>query len=109
MGLQQFFPVENATNWIVIRHGNRVWPILVVGRLMFNYNWDDFCTVHHLAIGCRVVFACERKWVFNTFLFDQNGQQMTYDWTDPAEPLQELDPVPGTILRQIPIGLIAIV
>lgn len=97
MGLQQFFPAENATNWIVIRHGNRVWPILVVGRLMFNYNWDEFCTVHHLAIGSRVVFACERKWVFNTFLFDQNGQQMTYDWTDPAEPLQELDPVPDNL------------
>jgi len=82
----------------VIRHGNRVWPILVVGRLMFNDRWDEFCNFHGLRIGCWVVFACERRWVFNTFLFDENGKEMTYDWTHPTEPFQQLHPVPGAIL-----------
>lgn len=45
--------------------------------------------------------------MFNTFLFDENGQQMTYDWADPADPFEQLHPVPGPILRQILIRLIA--
>lgn len=94
VGLEGFFPAENVTTWIVIRHGYRVWPILVVGRMMFNNSWNDFCRVHNLRIGCRVVFGCERRWVFNTFLFDENGKEMTYAWTNPYDPLQQLHPVP---------------
>lgn len=92
----------------MIRHGNRVWPILVVGRLMFNNTWDEFCDFHGLKIGYRVVFACERRWVFNTFLFNENGEQMTYNWTDPADAFQQLYPVPGVVLKQFFIRLIAI-
>lgn len=97
LGLQPFFPQENVSTWIVIRHGNRVWPILVVGRLMFNNTWDEFCDFHGLKIGYRVVFACERRWVFNTFLFNENGEQMTYNWTDPADAFQQLYPVPDNL------------
>lgn len=96
-GLQLYFPAENITRWIVIRHGNKVWPILVVGRNMLNNSWANFCRVHGLRIGCYVVFACESRWVFNTFMFNENGHEMRYTWSNPPEPLQQLHEAPDDL------------
>lgn len=74
MGLKRYFPAENITRWILIRHGYKVWPLLVVGCNIHNDKWTDFCRVHRLRVGL-CFFACERHWIFNTFMFNENGHE----------------------------------
>lgn len=80
---------------------DRVWPILIVGRNMHNNGWRDFCREHNLRISCHVVLSCKRRCVFNTFIFNENGQEITYPWTNPYPPLQKLHDTPGIILDNL--------
>lgn len=47
-------------------------------------------------IGWKVIFACERQWIFNTIIFNQYGQEMTYDSCKDGDHFEILHPLPGS-------------
>ncbi|KAI8525091.1 hypothetical protein RHMOL_Rhmol13G0201100 [Rhododendron molle] len=79
-GLRISFEGIGRTTWILIRHGSRAWPIEVVNAVMQN-GWHEFRTAHGIGINYKLILMCERRWVFNAIILDQNNVEVSYDWT----------------------------
>ncbi|KAI8567151.1 hypothetical protein RHMOL_Rhmol02G0097900 [Rhododendron molle] len=79
-GLRTSFEGIGRTTWILIKHGCKAWPIRVVDGVMQN-GWREFRTAHAITTNYRLILACQRKWIFNAIILDQNGVEVSYDWT----------------------------
>ncbi|KAG5552504.1 hypothetical protein RHGRI_010553 [Rhododendron griersonianum] len=79
-GLRASFEGIRRTTWILIRHGCKAWPIQVVDGVMRN-GWREFRTAHAMTTNYRLILACQRRWIFNAIILDQNGVEVSYDWT----------------------------
>ncbi|KAI8542238.1 hypothetical protein RHMOL_Rhmol08G0122900 [Rhododendron molle] len=79
-GLRASFEGIGRTTWILIKHGCKAWPIRVVDGVMQN-GWREFRTAHAITTNYRLILACQRKWIFNAIILDQNGVEVSYDWT----------------------------
>ncbi|XP_058190176.1 uncharacterized protein LOC131307590 isoform X2 [Rhododendron vialii] len=78
--LWQYFLPHGSTKWILVAHGYRVWPVEVVDR-QFCDGWDRFRDVHKLKAGYKVIFACERRWIFHTIILDENDVEVRFHWS----------------------------
>ncbi|KAI8543769.1 hypothetical protein RHMOL_Rhmol08G0244000 [Rhododendron molle] len=79
-GLRASFEGIGRTTWILIKHGCKAWPIEVVDGMMQN-GWREFRTAHALTTNYRLILTCERRWIFNAIILDQNDLEVSYDWT----------------------------
>ncbi|KAI8556051.1 hypothetical protein RHMOL_Rhmol05G0222600 [Rhododendron molle] len=79
-GLRASFEGIGRTTWILIKHGCKAWPIRVVNGVMQN-GWHEFRTAHAITTNYRLILACQRKWIFNAIILDQNGVEVSNDWT----------------------------
>ncbi|KAI8555348.1 hypothetical protein RHMOL_Rhmol05G0168000 [Rhododendron molle] len=85
-GLRACFGGISRTTWILIRHRCKAWPIQVVDAVMRN-GWREFRTTHAMTTNYKLILTCERRWIFNSIILDQNDVEVSYDWTMLA-PLQ---------------------
>ncbi|KAI8551265.1 hypothetical protein RHMOL_Rhmol06G0172100 [Rhododendron molle] len=76
---RQFLPSAGVT-WILVVHGYRIWAVDVIDQ-RFGGGWDEFGAVHELRPGFKVIFACERKWIFHTIILDQNDREVRFHWS----------------------------
>lgn len=81
--------------WIWIAHGYRIWPVEVVDQ-RFCDGWDKFCDVHKLKPGYKVIFTCERRWIFHTIIMDENDVEVQFHWSGPHVKRRQLHPPLGT-------------
>ncbi|KAI8543770.1 hypothetical protein RHMOL_Rhmol08G0244100 [Rhododendron molle] len=79
-GLRPSFEGIGRTVWILIKHGSKAWPIKVVNAVM-QRGWREFRTTHALTTNYKLILACERRWIFNAIILDQNDVEVSYDWT----------------------------
>ncbi|KAG5536256.1 hypothetical protein RHGRI_023888 [Rhododendron griersonianum] len=79
-GLRASFEGIGRTTWILIRHGCKSWPIQVVDGVM-RRGWREFRTSHAMTTNYKLILTCERKWIFNAIILDQNDVEVSYDWT----------------------------
>ncbi|KAI8548027.1 hypothetical protein RHMOL_Rhmol07G0240800 [Rhododendron molle] len=79
-GLLSSFEGIGRTTWILIKHGCKAWPIQVVNAVM-QRGWHEFRTAHALTTNYKLILACERRWIFNAIILDQNDVEVSYDWT----------------------------
>ncbi|KAI8567880.1 hypothetical protein RHMOL_Rhmol02G0155700 [Rhododendron molle] len=79
-GLRFSFEGTGRTTWILIKHGCKAWPIQVVNAVMQS-GWREFRTTHALTTNYKLILACERRWIFNAVILDQNDVEVLYDWT----------------------------
>lgn len=58
--------------------------------------WSDFCTTHELGNGYKLILSCERRWIFNIIICDENDVELRYDWSGGVSPYwQELHAAKG--------------
>ncbi|KAG5536260.1 hypothetical protein RHGRI_023888 [Rhododendron griersonianum] len=43
--------------------------------------WREFRTSHAMTTNYKLILTCERKWIFNAIILDQNDVEVSYDWT----------------------------
>ncbi|XP_058223948.1 uncharacterized protein LOC131333440 [Rhododendron vialii] len=79
-GLRSSFEGISRTIWILIKRECKVWPIQVVNAVM-QKGWHEFHTTHALTTNYKLILACERRWIFNAIILDQNDVEVSYDWT----------------------------
>ncbi|XP_058187675.1 uncharacterized protein LOC131304450 [Rhododendron vialii] len=77
-GLQSSFEGIGRSTWILLRHGSKAWPIQVVDAVMRN-GWREFRTTHGITSNYKLILMCERKWVFNAIILDQNDIEVSYN------------------------------
>ncbi|KAI8568727.1 hypothetical protein RHMOL_Rhmol02G0223300 [Rhododendron molle] len=94
--LQWYFPADGSSTWILLRHGKKAWPVEIVGH-EFCKKWDEFHQAHQLEVDRRIVFSCERKWIFHVTMFDKDGCELVFDWSGPASRWQDLPPPSGNL------------
>ncbi|KAI8552016.1 hypothetical protein RHMOL_Rhmol06G0232400 [Rhododendron molle] len=92
-GCAHYVQGHNRTIWVLLRHGSKSWPIRVVDNVM-QYGWSEFCKMHRIGNGYKMILSCERKWIFDTIIFDEDDNQIVYHWSDePNAYWQHLQPV----------------
>ncbi|KAI8552017.1 hypothetical protein RHMOL_Rhmol06G0232400 [Rhododendron molle] len=97
-GCAHYVQGHNRTIWVLLRHGSKSWPIRVVDNVM-QYGWSEFCKMHRIGNGYKMILSCERKWIFDTIIFDEDDNQIVYHWSDePNAYWQHLQPVQGSNL-----------
>ncbi|KAI8572856.1 hypothetical protein RHMOL_Rhmol01G0232600 [Rhododendron molle] len=111
-GLRSSFEGIGRSTWILLRHGCKAWPIQVVDAVM-QKGWREFRTAHGIAANYKLILMCERKWIFNAIIFDENDIEVSYNWTMLVnEHSHEFHTIqgnlitgclPSTILRNLPL------
>ncbi|KAI8543798.1 hypothetical protein RHMOL_Rhmol08G0246800 [Rhododendron molle] len=111
-GLRSSFEGIGRSTWILLRHGCKAWPIQVVDAVM-QKGWREFRTAHGIAANYKLILMCERKWIFNAIIFDENDIEISYNWTMLVnEHSREFHTIqgnlitgclPSTILRNLPL------
>ncbi|XP_058198693.1 uncharacterized protein LOC131314204 [Rhododendron vialii] len=94
--LCQYFRADGSGTWVILRHGLKAWSVQVVNQ-EFRNGWDDFREAHGLKADHKIVFGCERKWVFHTIMFDADGRELVFDWSGPNGHWQDLPPLAGGV------------
>ncbi|KAI8551832.1 hypothetical protein RHMOL_Rhmol06G0217400 [Rhododendron molle] len=94
--LQQHFKADGSSTWVILRHGLKAWSIEIVNH-EFRNGWDVLRDAHGLKKEHKIVFACERKWVFHTIMFNGDGRELVFDWGGPNGHWQDLPPPTGAV------------
>lgn len=92
--LRQHFEADGSSTWVILRHGLKAWPVEIVDH-GFRNGWDVFRQAHGLQENHKIVFGCERKWVFHTIMFDADGREIVFDWSGLNGRWQDLPPLTG--------------
>ncbi|KAI8534734.1 hypothetical protein RHMOL_Rhmol10G0119700 [Rhododendron molle] len=91
LGLRRHFRSSGPSTWILVVHGYRFWPVEVVDE-RFGHGWGEFHAMHKLEPGFKVIFACEREWIFHTVILDQDDLEMRFRWSGQNMHRRELHP-----------------
>ncbi|KAG5565709.1 hypothetical protein RHGRI_001579 [Rhododendron griersonianum] len=91
VGLRRHFLPSGPPMWILVVHGYRIWPIEVIDQ-RFGDGWDKFRAVHQLKADFKVIFACERKWIFHTVILDENDREVWFHWSGQNMHRRQLHP-----------------
>ncbi|KAF7137816.1 hypothetical protein RHSIM_Rhsim07G0148600 [Rhododendron simsii] len=102
LGPRWHFLASSSTTWILVLHGYRIWSIEVIDQ-RFGDGWDKFRAVHQLKPEFKVIFACERKWIFHTVILDKNDFEVRFHWTSPNIHRRQLHPPRGMCNRMLVI------
>lgn len=97
VGLRRHFLPSGPPTWILVVHGYRIWPIEVIDQ-RFGDGWDKFRAVHQLKADFKVIFACERKWIFHTVILDENDHEVRFHWSCQNMHRRQLHPPRGTCI-----------
>lgn len=79
--LRASFQGQNSSTWVLLTHGSRAWSVKIVDGV-FCCGWQEFRQAHELMPNYKIVLGCERRWIFETRILDENSLHSTYDWTD---------------------------
>ncbi|KAI8534344.1 hypothetical protein RHMOL_Rhmol10G0082700 [Rhododendron molle] len=91
LGLRRYFLASASAAWILVLHGYRIWPVQIVDQ-RFGDGWNEFRAAHQLKPGFKVIFACERKWIFHTVILDENDREVRFHWSGPNVHRRQLHP-----------------
>lgn len=94
LGLSFIFGGTGTNTWILLKHGSRIWPVEVVDNVMCR-GWSVFKKDHKLKNNYKVVYGCERKWIFTISVFDENDIQVSYEWSMPNYDWKRWHEFPG--------------
>lgn len=102
IGFRNTFNGDNQTIWILLKHGKKAWPVQVINNVFFT-GWASFRKAHALRPNFRLVFATERKWIFNVFILNENNVEVQFPWSQPNPAWVNLFPIPvGLVTSCIP-------
>ncbi|KAF7126766.1 hypothetical protein RHSIM_Rhsim11G0033100 [Rhododendron simsii] len=80
--------------WVLLKNRGRIWPVHIVHN-QFGEGWADFWDSHKLRRGFKLVFGCERSWIFDVVVLKTNLEPMYYGWsTTTHDELQESSLMP---------------
>lgn len=94
LALRLTYEFDNTTKWIVFRNGPKAWPVEIVDN-KFGRGWPEYRGAHGLDTGYKIILSCERRWIFNTIIFNENDTEVRYYWTNRGFELKNLHPPPG--------------
>ncbi|KAF7123863.1 hypothetical protein RHSIM_Rhsim12G0075400 [Rhododendron simsii] len=87
---------EKSSLLILLRNGKKIWPVHVVHN-QFGDGWADFWDSHKLRRGFKLVFGCERTWIFDVVVLMTNLEPLYYHWSTTAHEFQESSLMPFVI------------
>lgn len=61
----------------------------------FREGWDSFREAHKLGVDCKLILACECKWIFQTIMFDRHDRELFFTWSGPNGHWRDLHPPAG--------------
>lgn len=57
--------------------------------------------MHRLRPGFKVIFACERRWIFHTVILDENDREVRFHWSGLNMHRRQLHPPQGTFAHML--------
>ncbi|KAI8558194.1 hypothetical protein RHMOL_Rhmol04G0071000 [Rhododendron molle] len=83
--------------WILLKNRGKVWPVHVIHNQLGD-GWPEFWDSHKLRSGFKVVFGCERSWIFDVVVLMHNLEPVrNYEWSTTAHELQESSLMPYVV------------
>ncbi|KAI8532144.1 hypothetical protein RHMOL_Rhmol11G0190600 [Rhododendron molle] len=83
--------------WILLKNRGKVWPVHVIHNQLGD-GWPEFWDSHKLRSGFKVVFGCERSWIFDVVVLMHNLEPLhNYEWSTTAHELQESSLMPYVV------------
>ncbi|KAI8561065.1 hypothetical protein RHMOL_Rhmol04G0307400 [Rhododendron molle] len=83
--------------WILLKNRGKVWPVHVIHNQLGD-GWPEFWDSHKLRSGFKVVFGCERSWIFDVVVLMHNLEPVrNYKWSTTAHELQESSLMPYVV------------
>lgn len=76
-----------------MKNCGKVWPVHVIHN-QFGKGWPEFWDSHKLRRGFKVVFGCERSWIFDVVVLMTNLKPLYYSWSTTTHELQESSLIP---------------
>ncbi|KAF7150603.1 hypothetical protein RHSIM_Rhsim02G0185700 [Rhododendron simsii] len=93
---ERFGNSSTSSLWILLRNGKKIWPVHVVHN-QFGDGWADFWESHKLRRGFKLVFGCERTWIFDVVVLTTNLEPLHCRWSTTAHEFQESSLMPSVI------------
>ncbi|KAG5537200.1 hypothetical protein RHGRI_024588 [Rhododendron griersonianum] len=93
---ERFGNESKSSLWILLRNQGKVWPVHVIHN-QFGEGWADFWDSHKLRRGFKIVFGCERTWIFDVVVLMINLEPLYYDWSTITHEFQEASLMPMVI------------
>ncbi|KAF7127117.1 hypothetical protein RHSIM_Rhsim03G0026300 [Rhododendron simsii] len=90
---ERFRNSSKSSVWILLKNRGKVWPVHVVHNQLTD-GWPEFWDSHKLRSGFKVVFGCERSWIFEVVVLMHNLEPLYYSWSKTNHELQESSLMP---------------
>ncbi|KAI8534171.1 hypothetical protein RHMOL_Rhmol10G0068400 [Rhododendron molle] len=97
---ENIFKVQNPNKWILLKDGANVWPVHVINNRM-EEGWLEFYFGNLLAKGYRVLFGCERAWIFEAIVLDQNLKRPKGATSPVNSERNDMNPPLGADIRSV--------
>ncbi|XP_058212781.1 uncharacterized protein LOC131324717 [Rhododendron vialii] len=93
---ERFDNSSKSSLWILLRNRGKIWPVHVTHN-QFGEGWADFWDDHKLRRGFKLVFGCERSWIFDVIVLMTNLEPLYYSWSTTTQEFQESSLMPFVI------------
>ncbi|KAI8543803.1 hypothetical protein RHMOL_Rhmol08G0247400 [Rhododendron molle] len=93
---ERFGNASNSSLWILLRIGSKIWPVHVMHN-QFGHGWADFWADNELRSGFKLVFGCERNWIFDVVVLMTNLEPLYFHWSTTTHEFQESSLMPFMI------------
>lgn len=90
-GFCPFFEGAGKEVWELLKHGSRAWAVRVVDNQLCDL-WCRFKRQHKLRFDHKIIWGCERKWIFEIIILDSNGCQQFYNWSNVNQSWTKFNP-----------------
>ncbi|KAG5557458.1 hypothetical protein RHGRI_007635 [Rhododendron griersonianum] len=93
---ERFGNESKSSLWILLRNQGKIWLVHVIHN-QFGEGWADFWDSHKLRRGFKIIFGCERSWIFDVVVLMINLEPLYYDWSTITHEFQEASIMPFVI------------
>ncbi|KAI8554070.1 hypothetical protein RHMOL_Rhmol05G0069000 [Rhododendron molle] len=93
---ERFGDASNSSLWILLRIGSKIWPVHVIHN-QFGHGWADFWADNELRSGFKLVFGCERSWIFDVVVLMTHLEPLYFHWSTTMHEFQESSLMPFMI------------
>lgn len=93
---ERFGNLSKPSLWILLRNHGKIWPVHIIHN-QFGEGWPDFWDNHKLRSGFKLVFGCERSWIFDVVVLMTNLEPLYYNWSTITHEFQESSLMPFVI------------
>ncbi|KAI8530773.1 hypothetical protein RHMOL_Rhmol11G0085100 [Rhododendron molle] len=93
---ERFGNASNSSLWILLRIGSKIWPIHVIHN-QFGHGWAGFWADNELRSGFKLVFGCERSWIFDVVVLMTHLEPLYFHWSTTTHEFQESSLMPFMI------------